>query len=208
MLAPAQVAHQRVRASFPPFDPELNLSLSHAIHRWPGTITLTIPSPRTPLPHAPPSFLHPAASRSHLLRCRIHTLRTHSRRSDTALPLPSSNVSPARDRTPDPSELPSRPPIAKTALGRRRRPDRLPADLLHRQRRREAQGQKLSCAHEPRCALCRTLHAHDMRHAGGVAFARRGLAGAAPGCGGVQGTVYAHGRWLGGRCEEDRLARI
>jgi hypothetical protein len=121
---------------FPPlFDPELNLSFSHAIHRWPGTITLTITSPRTPLPHAPPSLLHPAASRSHLLRRGLHTLRTHSRRSHTALPLPSSNISPARDRTSDPSELPPRPPITQTALGRRRRPDRLPADLLHRQRR-------------------------------------------------------------------------
>jgi hypothetical protein len=186
VLVLPQVPHQRVRVSFLPFDPELNYSLSHAIHRWPGTVALPIPRARTPLPHAPPSLLHPPTSRSHLLRRGVHTLRTHSRRSHTALSHPSSNISPARDRTSDPSELPSRPPIAKAALGRRRRPDQLSAVLLHRQRRREAQGQELSCAHESRRALCRALHAHDLRHAGGVAFARRGLAGAAPGCGGVQ----------------------
>jgi hypothetical protein len=81
-----------------PLEPELNFTLfSHTIHRWPGTITLAIPSPRTPLSHAPPSLLHPATSRSHLLRHSIHTLRTHSRRSHTALSLPSRNISPARD---------------------------------------------------------------------------------------------------------------
>src|SRR6266436_3747421 len=78
------------------------LLLSHPIHRWPGTITLMIASPRTLLPHAPPSLLHPATPRSHLLRRGLHTLRTHSRRSHTALSLPSSNLSPARNRTSDP----------------------------------------------------------------------------------------------------------
>ena len=195
--------------SLPPFEPELNFSLfSHTIHRWPGTITLTIPGPRTPLPHAPPPLLHPATSRAHLLRRSIHTLRTHSRRSYPALSLPSSNTSPARDRASDPSELPSRSAIPKTPLGRRRRSDRRPAVILHRERRREAQDEKLSCAHEPRRALCRALHSHDLRHARGVAFARRGLAGAAPCRGSLQGAVYAHGRWLGGRCEEGGLARI
>jgi hypothetical protein len=53
-----------------PLDPELNLTyplLSHPIHRRPGTITLMIASPRALLPHAPPSLLHPATPRSHLL---------------------------------------------------------------------------------------------------------------------------------------------
>jgi hypothetical protein len=114
-----QVAHQCVCVSFPPSDLELNFSLSHtiAIHRWPGTITLAIISPRTPLPRGPPSLLHPATS------------------------LPSSNFSPACDRTSDLSKLASRPTITKIALGRHRRSDQLTAVLLHRQRWREVQGQ-------------------------------------------------------------------
>jgi hypothetical protein len=101
-------------------------SLPHPVHRRPGTITLMIASPRTPLPHAPASLLHPATPRSHLFRRGLHTLRTHSRRWHTAPSLPNINLSPARNRTSDPSELPPRPPIAQTALGCRRRPDRLP----------------------------------------------------------------------------------
>jgi hypothetical protein len=41
--------------------------------------------------------------------------------------------------------------------------------------------------------------------AGGAAFARRGLASAAPGRGSLQGAAYAHGRRLGGQREEDRF---
>ena len=175
---------------FPSFPSTRNFTLlsfltlfSHTIHRWPGTITLTIPCPRTPLPRAPPSCLHPATSRTHLLRHSIHTLPTLSRPPHRALSPPSSNTSPARDRTSDLSELPSLPAVTKTPLGRRRRSDRRPAVILHRERRREAQDEKLSCAHEPRRVLCRALHAHDLHHAGGVGFARRALASAAPCCG-------------------------
>ena len=175
-------------------------------HRWPGTITLAISSPRTALPHAPPSVLYPAPPRAHLLRHRIHALRAHRRRSHCALAPPSRHTSAAGDGAADPSELAARPALAEAALGRRCRTDRLAADVLHRQRRREAQGEELGGAHESRRALRRALDPHDLRHAGGVAFARGGLARAASRCGGVQGAVYAHGRRVGRRRAQGRLA--
>jgi hypothetical protein len=99
-----QVARQRVRASLPPFDPEPNFCLSHTIHRWlGGIITLAIPSPRIPLPNAPPSFLHPVTSRSHLLRHSIHTFHTHNRRSHHALSPPAVTLAQPATEPPIPA---------------------------------------------------------------------------------------------------------
>jgi hypothetical protein len=49
------------------------------IHRWPGTITIAITSPCTPLAHAP-LLTHQL---SHLLRLSIHTLHIHSLKSSS-----------------------------------------------------------------------------------------------------------------------------
>ena len=70
--------------------------------------------------------MYPLLSYTHLLlRHRIHSLRAHRRRSHRAL-VP-------------PSQLASRPALAKAALGRHSRTDRIATDVLHKQRRREAQ---------------------------------------------------------------------
>jgi hypothetical protein len=154
----------------------LHRTLTRLTLRWPGIITLAIPSPCTALPHVPPPILHLAPPCAHLLRHRIHALCTHRRRSHSALAPPSRHTSAAGDGAAAPSELGARSALAKAALGRRGRTDRLAADVLHRQRRREAQGEELGGAHEPRHALRRALDPHDLCHARGVAFSGRACA--------------------------------
>jgi hypothetical protein len=166
------VAHQRVRIFFPPLNSELSLFPSHTItiHRWPGTITLRSQAraphfhmhplhPYTRLPHAPISR-HIHTSAHTVVDCTLHSplLAVTLAQPVTEPPIPSSSRLVLRS-----PKLPWVVVVVVCPIGS-------PPSFFIGKDGREAKGQKFSCAHEPRCALCPSLHADDLRHARGVAF--------------------------------------
>jgi hypothetical protein len=176
--------------------------------RRPRAITHAVSSPCPPFPHAPTDIVYTTPPCTHLLRYRLYSVCAYSRGSNDPRTRTCRDPCPTGDRAPYPSELSAGPALPKTPLGCQRWADRFPADLLHRQGRREAQDQIFGGPHQSRRTLRGTHLPHDLRHLGGVELARGGFARSTSGSRGLQKALYAHGRRMGRWNSPTGLARF